>query len=72
MIPPQSPMTTTFLLSFQTSSMMPGNITNSIESNTMRTVTTTTAARMVDRTRIGIVIFPAPYAQFPEPMDTDV
>jgi len=51
---------------------MSGNTTNSIESNTIRTVTTTTAARMVARTRMGIVYFPPPDTQFAEPTDTDV
>jgi len=51
--------------------MMPVNTTSSIESNIIRTVTTTTAARMVARTRMGIAIFPPPDAQFEEPTDTD-
>jgi len=52
--------------------MMPGNTTSSIESNTIRIVTTTTAARMVARTRMGIVTFPPPDAQFAEPTDMDI
>jgi len=52
--------------------MTPANNTSSIESNTIRIVTTTTAAPMVARTRIGIVTFPPPDAHFAEPMDTDV
>jgi len=72
MIPPQLPTMTTFPPSLQTLSMMPGNTTSSIESNTILIVTTTTAARMVARTRMGIVTFPRPDTQFAEPMDTDV
>jgi len=52
--------------------MMPGNTTSSIESNTIRIVMTTTAARMVPRTRMGIVTFPPPDDQFAEPTDMDV
>jgi len=52
--------------------MRPVNTTNSIESNTIRTDMTTTAARMVARTRMGFVIFPPPDAQFAEPTTTDV
>jgi len=52
--------------------MTPENTTNSIETNTIRIVTTTTAARMVAGTRIGTAIFPPLDAQFVEPMDTDV
>jgi len=62
MIPPQSPTTTIFPPSVQTLSMKPGNTTKSIESNTIWTVTTTTAACMVARTRMGIVTFPPPDA----------
>jgi len=72
MIPPQLPMTTIFPPSLQTLSMTPGNTRSNIESNTIRIVTTTTAARMVARTRMGIVTFPPPDAQFAEPMDADV
>jgi len=52
--------------------MTPGNTTSSIENNTTQIVTTTTAARMVARTRMGIVTFPPPDAQFAEPTDMDV
>jgi len=52
--------------------MMPGNTTNSIESNTIYTVMIPTATRMVARTRMGIVTFPPPDAQFAEPTDTNV
>ena len=52
--------------------MMPENTTSSIESNTIQTVTTTTAARMVACTRMGTAIFPPPDAQFVEPTDTDI
>jgi len=69
---PQSPTTTIFLPSLRTSSMMPGNTTSSIGRNTIRIVTTTTAARIVARSGMGIVIFPPPDALFAEPTDTDV
>jgi len=72
MIPPHLPTMTILLPSFRTLSMMPGNTTSSIQSNTIRIVTTTTAARMVARTRMGIVTFPPPDAQFAEPTDMDV
>jgi len=52
--------------------MMPGNTTSNTESNTIRTVTTTIAAQMVARHRMGTAIFPPPDAQFTEPMDTDL
>jgi len=55
-----------------TLSIMPGNTTSSIESNTIWTVTTTTAARMVARTRMGTAIFPPPDPQFVEHTDMDV
>jgi len=48
------------------------NTTSSIETNTIRTVTTTTAAYMVARTRMGTATFPPTGAQFTEPMDTNV
>jgi len=51
--------------------MMPGNTTTSIESNTIRIVTITTAARMVARPRMGILTFPPPDAQYAEPTDMD-
>jgi len=51
--------------------MTPENITSSIENNTIQTVMTTTAVRMVARTRMGIVTFPQPDAQFAEPTDMD-
>jgi len=72
MIPPQLPTMTTFPPLLQTLSMIPGNTTSSIESNTIWTVTTTTAARMVAHTRTGIATFPPPDAQFAEPIATDV
>jgi len=53
-------------------SMMPSNTINSIESNIVRSVTTTTTAHMVARPRSGIVIFPPLDAKFVEPTDTDV
>jgi len=52
--------------------MMFGNTTSNIESNTIRTVTTDIAARMVARTRTGIATFPPLDAQFAEPIDMDV
>ena len=52
--------------------MMPVNTSSSIESNTIQIATTTTAARMVVHTRMGIITFPPPDAQFAEPPDTDV
>jgi len=52
--------------------MIPGNTTSSIDSNTIRTVTSTTAARRVARTRMGTAIFPPPDDIFVEPIDTDV
>jgi len=51
---------------------MPGNTTSSIDSNIIRTVTTTTATRRVARNRMGTAIIPPPDAQFGEPTDTDV
>jgi len=51
---------------------MPGNTTSNIKSNTIRIVTTITAARMVARTRMVAAIFPPPDAQLAEPMDRDV
>jgi len=52
--------------------MMPGNTASSIEYSRIRIVTTTTAARMVACTRMGIGTFPLPDAQFTEPTDIDV
>jgi len=52
--------------------MIPANTTSNIESNTTWTVMTTTAARMVSRTRMGAAIFPPPDAQLAEAMDRDV
>jgi len=72
MIPSPSPMTTIFPLSSQTLSKMLGNITSSIEGNTIQTLTTTTAARMVARTRMGTVIFPPLDAQFAVATDIDI
>jgi len=71
MISPQSPTMTTFPPLLQTLLMMPGNTTSRIESNTIRTVTNTTATGMVAHTRMAIATFPPPDAQFAEPMDTD-
>ena len=51
---------------------MSENTTSNIESNTIWTVTTTSAPRMVARTRMGIPTFPPPDAQVAEPKDTDV
>jgi len=72
MIPPPLSITTMVPPSLQMLSMMPGNITSSIESNIIRTVTTTTAARMVACTRMGTATFPPPDAQFAEPTGMDV
>ena len=52
--------------------MMPGNTTSNIESNTILTVMTTIATRIVARIRMGSVTFPPPDAQYIEPTDTDV
>jgi len=52
--------------------MMSGNTTNNTESNIIRTATTTTAAYIVVRTKMGTAIFPPPDAQCAEPMDMDV
>jgi len=52
--------------------MMPENTTSNIESNTIRTVTTTIAAHMIAPIRMGIVTFLPPDAQYVEPTDTDV
>ena len=70
--PPQSPTTTIFLLSLQTQLMIPENTISSIESNTIRVVKAITATGMVARTRMGIITFPPPDAQFAEPIDMDV
>jgi len=52
--------------------MMPVNTIRSIESNIIWTVTTTTAAHILARNRMGIATFPPPDAEFAEPPDTDV
>jgi len=51
--------------------MMPENTTSNTESNTIRTVMTTSATRQVAHTRIGTATFLATDAQFAEPTDTD-
>jgi len=52
--------------------MMPGNTTSNTEFNTIRTFTTTTAARIVARTRMGTAIFPPPDSLFVQHTDMDV
>jgi len=71
MISPPSLMTTIFLPSLQTLSMMHGNTTSRIESNTIRTGKTTTVVRMLVYSRLGSAIFPPPDTQFAEPTNTD-
>jgi len=52
--------------------MMHRNTTSNIEIQKIRTLTTTTAARMLARTRMGIATFTPSDAQFAEPMDMNV
>jgi len=52
--------------------MIPGNTTSSIEINIIPTVMTSTAARIVARTRMGTHTFSLPDAHFVEPRDMDV
>jgi len=52
--------------------IIPENTTSSMESNIIWMVTTTTATRIVARTKMGTTIFLPPDAQFAEPIDMDV
>jgi len=51
---------------------MPGNIRSIMESNTMWTVTTITAIRILAHTRMETALLPQPDAQFAEPTAIDV